>query len=211
MKICREQTATIAVDPQRGFSELCPNELPVPKALEIVKELWNMNRAGIVNIVTMDCHPPNAEYFATPEKPMFTKLNAPEMDIVWNAHCVVGTEGNKLLPGLPNVDNYDFVVCKGLFKDMHPYGAAYHDLSGTLTTGLHEFLEANGIETVVVGGLATDYCVKTTALQLRELGYDVIIDLNACRGIAENTTTQAIDEMLNNGIKMIDSIDDLEI
>lgn len=209
MKIQKSKTATIAVDPQQGFSELCPNELPVPNALEIVDELNVMRGYGSLNIVTMDCHPPNAEYFATKEKPMFTKLDGLEMDIAWNPHCVVGTAGNKLLPKL--VDTFDMVVCKGIFPNMHPYGAVYHDLSGTLTTGLKEFLEANNIVYVIVGGLATDYCVKTTALQLRAEGFFVIVDLAACRGIAKDTTDAAIVEMKKAGISIINSIEDIEL
>jgi nicotinamidase/pyrazinamidase len=58
----------------------------------------------------------------------------------------------------------------------------------------------NGIETVIVGGLATDYCVKTTAIQLRQAGFQVIVNLSACRGIAVDTVDGAIKEMKQMGI-----------
>ena len=58
--------------------------------------------------------------------------------------------------------NYDFQVYKGIEIDKHPYGACYHDLANTLSTGAIEYLREHGITTVICGGLATDYCVKNT-------------------------------------------------
>ena len=79
---------------------------------------------------------------------------------------------------------------------MHPYGACFHDLQDRLSTGAIEFLRANGVSTVLVGGLATDYCVCTTALQLRRAGFEVIVNLGACRGITEQTCAQAEAKLL---------------
>ena len=56
---------------------------------------------------------------------------------------------------------------------------------------------------MVVGGLATDFCVKTTVLQLNQAGFDVIVNLAACRGVATESTTAACQEMLELGIKLI--------
>ncbi len=65
-----------------------------------------------------------------------------------------------------------------------PYGTCFHDLAERRSTGLIEFLHARGVTTVLAGGLATDYCVKTSVLQLRRAGFRVIVHLDACRGIA---------------------------
>lgn len=82
---------------------------------------------------------------------------------------------------------------------MHPYGACYHDLSEKMSTGVIEFLKCHDIQTIIVGGLATDYCVKTTVLQLLRAKFSVLINLAACRGIADETTKAAIEEMKNEG------------
>jgi len=75
-----------------------------------------------------------------------------------------------------------------------------------MSTGVIEFLKANGIDTIIVGGLATDYCVKTTALQLAAAGFRVVINLAACRGIAEETITEAIHEMQAANITVIETL-----
>lgn len=89
---------------------------------------------------------------------------------------------------------------------MHPYGACYNDLAGRQSTGVIEFLQMNGIKTVIVGGLATDYCVKMTALQLCAAGFQVVVNLEACRGISPGTTRAAIDEMVGKGIVVVESL-----
>ncbi|MFX5522361.1 isochorismatase family protein, partial [Acinetobacter baumannii] len=78
--------------------------------------------------------------------------------------------GFELLDELPRPIDYDFFVWKGVEPDLHPYGACYHDLAERRSTGVIEYLRQNGVSHVLVGGLALDYCVKNTALQLRRAG-----------------------------------------
>ncbi len=85
---------------------------------------------------------------------------------------------------------------------MHPYGSCYHDLAEKLSTGAIEYLRFHEVKTVIVGGLATDYCVKNTALQLCRAGFTVILNQAACRGVAAGTTEAAIQEMANAGVKI---------
>ena len=134
----------------------------------------------------------------------------PNLDIKWPPHCVVGTEGNRLIPGLPDESTYDLVIEKGLDPLMHPYGACYHDLAETISTGAIEWLKEQGIDTVLLGGLATDYCVKTTGLQLLRAGLRVIVNLAGCRGVAEETSQQAIEELRSAGAEFINSSKDLD-
>ena len=81
----------------------------------------------------------------------------------------------------------------------------YHDQKETLSTGLIEFLQCNGITTVIVGGVATDYCVKVSVLQLCKAGFDVVLNRSACRGVAEDTIQQALHEMAQAGARFVDS------
>ena len=85
---------------------------------------------------------------------------------------------------------------------MHPYGSCYHDLAEKVSTGVIEYLRCHEVKTVIVGGLATDYCVKITALQLCRAGFTVLLNRAACRGVAADTTEAAIQEMARAGIKI---------
>jgi nicotinamidase/pyrazinamidase len=79
-----------------------------------------------------------------------------------------------------------------------------------MSTGVIEWLKAKDITHVLVGGLATDYCVKATARQLAEAGFRVILNRAACRGIAPDTTEAALDELRAVGVQLIDSVEALE-
>ena len=66
------------------------------------------------------------------------------------------------------------------------------------------------LQTVICGGLATDYCVKNTVLQLKAAGFDVILNKAACRGIAPDTLAAAIEEMAAAGVKFVECTAELE-
>lgn len=185
----KRHTASFDVDPQCGFSDLCPQELPVPGALEIVSELNANSELAVMRVASKDAHSPNAVWVATPENPQFSPVGLPDSDIHWNRHCEVGTTGFEFLPGLPRPSDYAFIAYKGLEQDTHPYGACYHDLRNTRSTGIIEFMKLHDIRTVILGGLALDYCVKTTALQLKNARFDVIVNLAATRAIGNPEAT----------------------
>lgn len=191
-----QQTASLDVDPQWGFSELCPNELPVPGALEIVSVLNEQASHVKLRVASKDAHSINALWIADVNKPQFSVIEGhKDLDIRWNAHCIVGTPGFEFLPGL-NPEAYSFIAFKGIEPDMHPYGACYHDLADTKSTGLIEFLQQNGIRNIIVGGLATSYCVKKTVLQLCASNhFQVFVNLAACRDITGAPTAASITEM----------------
>ena len=115
----------------------------------------------------------------------------------------------ELLDELPAPLDYDYFVWKGVEPDLHPYGACYHDLANKYSTGAIEFLRQHGITTVICGGLATDYCVLNTVLQLKEAGFDVILNKAACRGIAPDTTAAALEKMQQAGVILIEQAADL--
>jgi nicotinamidase/pyrazinamidase len=195
----KAQTASFDVDPQKGFTPLCPDELPVAGGDTIVPALNHQATLARVRVGSKDAHPAGARWEATPAAPQFTPVGLPNVDIRWNRHCVTNTQGGRLLDGLPREIDYDFFVWKGIEPDLHPYGACYHDLAHRRSTGVIEWLKAQGITHVVVGGLATDYCVKTTALQLLGAGFKVYVNLEACRGIAPATITAALTEIETAG------------
>lgn len=197
--------ASFDVDAQKGFTPLRPKELPVRGGDEIVADLNAQAKLADYRVGSKDCHPPKALWTADEEHPQFSPVEngGPNVDIHWNAHCVVGTKGNELLDGLPKVNEYNYFVFKGIEPDLHPYGACYHDVEEKLSTGVIEWLKSKDVKVVIVGGLAYDYCVKTTAIQLRKAGFIVVINGNATRAISVETQMAADVEMSKLGIGTI--------
>lgn len=212
IKVEKSTAASFDVDPQRGFTPLCPAELPVVEGDKIAAELNAQARFGSYRIVSKDCHPPEAPWVAQSPEEIMTPVagDFPGLDIKWPAHCVIGTEGNRLIPGLPEESGYALVIEKGIDPLKHPYGACYQDLAETESTGVIEWLRQRQVETVIVGGLATDYCVKITALQLLKAGFRVIVNLAGCRGVAAETSASAVAEMRVAGAEMIADSSELE-
>jgi nicotinamidase/pyrazinamidase len=198
--------ASFDVDAQKGFTPLRPDELPVQGGDEIVEELNEQAKLADYRVGSKDCHPPKALWTADAEHPQFSPVEngGPNVDIHWNSHCVVGTKGNELLDGLPKVSEYDYFVFKGIEPDLHPYGACYHDMEEKLSTGVIEWLKSKEVKVVIVGGLAYDYCVKTTAIQLRKAGFIVVINKNATRAISPESEKDALAEMYKLRISTID-------
>ncbi len=198
--------ASIDVDPQKTFTPLCPNELPIPDGHLIANALNQQAQKAHFRILTKDAHSPSAIWRVDSAEEMGKVLTFKNADITWVDHAIIGTEGFQILPKLPQITDYDFVVWKGIEPDLHPYGACFHDLNNKLSTGLIEWLQMRQVTSVIVGGLATEYCVKTTALQLKQQGlFDVWVNLEACRGLDKNDCEYAIDEMQTMGIHVIKS------
>lgn len=216
IRVSKRTTASHEVDPQKGFSPLCPKELPVPDGHNIVNELNRQARFGILRTVSKDVHPSNAIWIANKTIKQFSPLKIKgekNVDIVWNKHCMSGTEGAELLPGLPPITEYNYVVFKGIEPNLHPYSSCYHDLKKKLSTGLIEYYEYYGIRTIIIGGLALDYCVMDTILDLANLYYNIIVNLSATRSIGnvEETIKKIKGDDHNECIRFIDSTKNLEL
>lgn len=206
MRYNKSNIASFDIDAQKGFTPLCPAELPVPDGDLIGPELNKNATFAKYRIGSKDAHNENAVWVATSEKPQFSKVGLPNVDIRWNSHCNVGTRGFELLDDLPDPLDYDFFIWKGIENNTHPYGACYHDLANKRSTGVIEFLHSKKIEVIIAGGLATDYCVYTTVVQLVEAGFTVVLNLAACCGIAEDTIKTALEKMKEMGVIIVDDI-----
>ena len=186
----------IDVDAQNTFTPRCPAELPVLEGDQIVPELNAQARLAQKRVMSKDAHCREALWRCETPAEMLKPTGLKNADVTWVAHGIVGSYGFRLIEGLPAPTDYDFCVWKGMEPDLHPYGICYHDLEGRLSTGLLEWLQVKGARTLLVGGLATDYCVKTSVLQLLRPGkFRVIVNRAACRGIAPETTARAWEEM----------------
>ena len=207
-----EKIASFDVDSQRTFTPLCPDELPVEGGDEIGPELNRQADLARWRLGSKDAHSPEALWVTDdPDKIGKPGVSGDNVDEHWPEHAVPGTEGFELVPGLPRPTDYDYFVWKGVELDMHPYGACYHDIAERMSTGVIEWLKAREVTHILVGGLATDFCVKATALQLQAAGFEVLLNLAACRGIAEKATREALVEMRAAGIETFDGAGSLEL
>lgn len=184
-------TALVIVDVQNDFADpsgglaVAGGDLVVP-AINAQIEL--ALDAGSVVVYTQDWHPPVTSHFAKDGG-------------IWPVHCVAGTWGAELHPDLRVVGP---VVRKGSDGEDGYSGFTMRDpVSGeTVATELDALLRARGIEHVVIVGLATDYCVKATALDARRLDYVATVLGNAIAAVdlAPGDGDRAIEEMVAAGV-----------
>jgi len=158
-------TALIVVDAQRGFSELCPAELPVPGSLAIVPKIDFLMGLGFAQIhATQDWHPENHRSFLG------------QRDNIYPPHCVAGTPGGEFLPGLDTAA-FHAIWRKGYDADVEAYAVtAQHP-------GFIPALQAAKIEGVAICGISTNICCFYLAKDLAAAGLTVIIAEDACAGI----------------------------
>ena len=212
ISVDKQKTASFDIDAQKGFTPLCPNELPVPDGHLIVDELNKNATKAAYRIGSKDVHPNNAIWLASADKPQFSPVDGENVDIRWNAHCMSGTYGAELLDGLPKVSEYNFFAFKGCEPDLHPYSPCYHDLKKTIRTGVIEWLLVMGVDTVILGGLALNYCLGEGGIDLVEDGFRVIVNLSATKGIGDEEQLKAYVEKLKGlNIIVVDSADDIVV
>lgn len=210
LNLNKNQIAAFDIDAQQTFTPLCPDELPVAGGDGIAAELNAQAQFASLRVASRDAHSPKAVWIANAKHAPLTPVTGyADSDLYWPSHAIVGTKGFEFIPGL-DPKAYAFQVYKGIEPDKHPYGACYHDLKDTLSTGVIEFLQSRGVKAVICGGLATDYCVKNTVLQLVRAGFTVILNLAACRGIAPDTVAASLDEMRGAGVIIVNNSAELK-
>ena len=119
----------------------------------------------------------------------------------WPVHCVAGSHGAAFDERLA-LDDVDVVIDKGADRQTDGY-------SGFAATSLHADLRAHGVRRVFVCGLATDYCVKATALDAKAAGFDVVVlqDAAAAVNVNPGDEDRALDELRRNGVAVARSGD----
>ena len=188
--------ALIVVDIQNDF--LPGGALAVDGGDQIISIVNQLMKKFDIVVATQDWHPVGHGSFASTyngKKPGDQiALNGLDQ-ILWPDHCVQGTSGTDFHPTLAvRAKNFP----KGIRKNADSYSGFFDD-DGT-PTGLDNYLRDNGVSQVFVCGLATDYCVKCTALDAAKEGFACVVVLDACRGVAEESTESAIAEMRAAGI-----------
>ena len=112
--------ASFDIDAQKGFTPLCPNELPVPGGDAIGVALNRMAERASLRLGSKDAHSPQAPWVVSEPAQMLQPLALPNADLTWVSHCVPGTPGFELLDELPKPMDYDFFIWKGVEPDLHP-------------------------------------------------------------------------------------------
>lgn len=115
---------------------------------------------------------------------------------VWPVHCKVGTDGCQIHPNLVLTESVA-IFNKGEYEAAYSGFEAKHHQSGQL---LGDWLTEHGVTDVEIVGIATDYCVKASAVDAAKAGFKTVVRLDQCRGIAAETVLQAIDEMKRAGV-----------
>jgi nicotinamidase/pyrazinamidase len=200
----------IVVDVQGDFTKLKNGSLAVDGTDEayikaVGENTKKLKEAGFPIFATQDWHPKNHASFFTNHKGKkafdMIKLHGKDQ-VLWPPHCVQNTPGAEIL-----LDKKLFkaVVKKGMDPQYDSYSGFQDD--GGKKTNMDKLLKKDKINKVVVYGIATDYCVRATALDAAAAGYKVVMIKNLSRGVAPATSQKAIDEMKAKGIVVLDDLD----
>jgi nicotinamidase/pyrazinamidase len=194
--------ALIVIDVQNDF---CPGGLlAVTDGDSIIPRINAMMPDYAVRVLTQDWHPANHASFAAnhPGAAPFSLTQMPYgPQVLWPTHCVIGTHGAAFHKDL-HTDPADLIIRKGYRATIDSYSAFFENDRAT-STGLHGYLRSRGVESLTLVGLATDYCVAYSALDARKLGFDVTVDLAACRAIDLNgSLTEALVQMRDAGVSL---------
>jgi nicotinamidase/pyrazinamidase len=177
------KSALIVVDVQRDFCE--GGALAAANTLSLLPPLQKFvdeaKRQGTLVVFTQDWHPGDHSSFKANGGP-------------WPVHCVAGTPGAELMPPL-HASAEDVVIHKGVGVN----GAGY---SGFDETSLQQQLRDKGITRVVVAGIATEYCVRATALDALKARFDATVLEDLIRAVQEKEVPHVLAELRQVGVKL---------
>jgi Amidases related to nicotinamidase len=186
-----DRDALVVVDMQNDFMPY--GVLPVKDADKIVptinKYIEKFENKGLPVFFTRDWHPEN-------------HISFKGFGGIWPPHCVQNTEGAKFHPDLKISSDNKFIISKGFLQDFDAY-------SGFQNTVLDSLLKERGIKRIFVCGVATDFCVKNTAIGGVNLGYQVFLLTDAIKPVFEDKEKEVIDGLLEKTVIAIE-LQDLE-
>lgn len=161
-------------------------------------------------LATQDWHPKNHGSFASNhagKHPGEVIELGGLQQVLWPDHCVQGSRGAQFHPVLDRT-RVQKVFRKGTDPAIDSY-STFFDNAHRKSTGLGDYLKSEEITDVYLLGLATDYCVKYSALDSVHLGFKTHVILDGCRGVelAKGDTQAAVDEMKKAGVQILTSAD----
>ena len=199
-----ETDVLLIIDVQNDF---CPGGSLAVDGGDDVVPVINRLQDHFDNIVlTQDWHPTDHTSFASghaKKKPFESVTVAYGDQTLWPDHCIQGTPGADFHPDL-NRDQAQLVIRKGFRATVDSYSAFFEN-DRTTPTGLTGYLRERGIDRVFLTGLATDVCVRFSAMDARNHGFDTVLILDGCRGLDEKTVNEALTAMKEAGVRVIES------
>lgn len=200
--------ALLLIDIQNGF---CPGgNLPVAEGDAVVPVANRLMRSGRYDLVvaSQDWHPANHGSFASQhdgKKPFDMGELSGQPQVMWPDHCVQNTPDAEFHPDLDQ-SRIDFVQRKGENPAVDSY-SAFRDNDRSALTGLSDYLRSKNVTELDLMGLATDYCVRFSALDAVDMlpGVKVRLIADGCRGIDPAGVKQALDVMADAGVEIVHS------
>jgi nicotinamidase/pyrazinamidase len=201
-----ESDVLLVVDVQNDF---CPGgALPVERGHHVIPAI---NRHAVLFrhiVLTQDWHPPGHHSFASSHagrQPYDTITVAYGPQILWPDHCVQGTPGAAFHAEL-DIPHAELILRKGFRREIDSYSAFYENDHKT-PTGLAGYLHERGFTRVFVTGLALDFCVRYSAEDARQAGFDVVVIEEGCRGIdIDNSVAAALESFAQKDILLIEAM-----
>lgn len=195
--------ALIIIDVQNDF---CPGgALAVNEGDKIIAGINAIMPEYQTIVLTQDWHPEGHSSFASSHqsKDPYTLIDMPYgPQVLWPDHCIKGNHGAEFHSDL-NVDHAHMIVRKGFRKQIDSYSAFFENDHET-PTGLEGYLRSRDIKSIMMVGLATDFCVNYSAVDGAKLGFKVNVDQSLCRGIdLDGSLAAAQNLMRDNGVELI--------
>ena len=198
--------ALILVDVQNDF---VPGGALAVREGDLVGPIANrVQQAFDLIVASRDWHPRDHGSFAAnhPGKKIGDVIDLNGLpQILWPVHCVQDTRGAEFVPGL-DTGRVERAFFKGTDREIDSYSALF-DNGHRKSTGMSEYLRERGVRDVYLCGLATDYCVKFTALDALQLGLGVHVIEDGCRGVnlKPDDSVNALEEIRRAGGQIIRS------
>jgi nicotinamidase/pyrazinamidase len=198
--------ALVIVDLQNDF--LPGGALPVPHGDEVIPLANELQQRFALVLATQDWHPPDHGSFAPnhPGKKPGGRIILDGIEqILWPVHCVQNTHGAEFARSF-DTSRIARVFHKGIDPRIDSY-STFFDNAHRRSTGLGEYLKERSVKNVYLLGLALDYCVKYSALDARQVGFNTHVIVDACRGIGlePGDLDRALDEMKRAGTILLES------
>ena len=205
-----EKIGVIVIDMQGDFTTWKKGSLAVDGTDQafvekVARTTKILKEKGYPVFATQDWHPPEHVSFYSnyPGKNPFEAIQLDgRTQILWPPHCVQKTNNAEVLL---DMDLFTAIVQKGKDKRFDSYSGFQDD--GGVKTEMDQILKQNGIQELIVYGLATDYCVKATAIDAVEAGYRVTVVEGLSKGVAPDTTAKALEEMKAKGITLLKELE----
>ena len=199
--------ALLIVDIQNDF---CPGgALAVPDGDKIIPVVNSLSKEFSHVLMTQDWHPRGHHSFASSHegRQPFDTIVLPYGDqVLWPDHCVQGTSGADFHPSL-DTKRAQIIIRKGFRKQIDSYSGFYENDHKT-GTGLTGYLRDRGIGSLYIAGLASDFCVKWTAIDAVKEGFGVTVIRDAVAGIdIDGSVKKAWEEMKGAGVQIAHSHD----